>query len=85
MDENFQISIQDHRSHRKGQGRKSGEIRQKSVVYWSRHFYDRDGAEASKALLEFIEKLKKSPEFAPGDRGHQAGASRKVSVKRHRE
>ena len=39
----------------------SREIRQKSVIYWSRHFYDRDVAE-HKAFLEFIEKLKKSPD-----------------------
>lgn len=41
----------------------SGEIRQvkqKSVVYWSRHFYDRDVAE-HKDFLDFIKKLKENP------------------------
>lgn len=41
-------------------GRKR-QIQQKSVTYWSRHFYDRDVAE-HKSFLEFIDKLKKSPE-----------------------
>lgn len=35
-------------------------IRQKAVVYWSKKFYDRDVAE-HKSFLDFIEKLKSSP------------------------
>ena len=35
-------------------------IRQKSVVYWSRKFYERDKAE-HKSFLDFIEKLQNSP------------------------
>lgn len=35
-------------------------IKQKSVVYWSRKFYERDRAE-HKSFLDFIEKLRNSP------------------------
>lgn len=40
---------------------KKRQLKQKSVTYWSKHFYDRDVAE-HKSFLDFIEKLKKSPE-----------------------
>ena len=37
------------------------QLKQKAVVYWSKHFYDRDVAE-HQSFLEFIKKLKESPE-----------------------
>ena len=39
---------------------KKRKVKQKSVVYWSRHFYERDVAE-HRTFLKFIEKLKESP------------------------
>lgn len=47
------VTIQD----KNGKKRK---VQQKSIVYWSRHFYERDVAE-HQTFLNFVEKLKESP------------------------
>lgn len=60
VDENFKYKSRIITVKVKDKNGKNREIRQKSVVYWSKHFYDRDVAE-HKSFLEFIEKLKKSP------------------------
>lgn len=41
--------------------KKKREIVEKQIVYWSRRFYEREKAE-KKSFLEFIEKVKQSPE-----------------------
>ena len=61
VDENFKYKSRIITAKAKDTEGKSREIRQKSVVYWSKHFYDRDVAE-HKSFLEFIKKLKESPE-----------------------
>src|SRR5699024_12454746 len=61
VDENFKYKSKIITVTVKDKAGKSREIWEKSVVFWSRHFYDRDVAE-HKAFLEFIEKLKKSPD-----------------------
>ncbi len=61
VDENFKYKSRVITVSVKDSDGKSRKIRQKSVVYWSRHFYNRDVAE-HKSFLEFIEKLKESPE-----------------------
>ena len=45
VDENFKYKSRIITVTVKDKAGKSREIRQKSVVYWSRHFYDRDVAE----------------------------------------
>lgn len=40
---------------------KKRQLKQKTVIYWSKHFYDRDVAE-HRSFLDFIKKLKESPE-----------------------
>ena len=61
VDENFKYKSRIITVTVKDKAGKSREIRQKSVVYWSRHFMTGMFAE-HKAFLEFIEKLKKSPD-----------------------
>ena len=61
VDENFKYKSRIITAKVKDTEGKIREIRQKSVVYWSRHFYDRDAAE-HRSFLEFIKKLKESPE-----------------------
>ena len=68
VDENFKYKSRIITVTVKDKTGKSREIRQKSVVYWSRHFYERDIAE-HKSFLEFIEKLKQKPRFFPGNKG----------------
>lgn len=59
-------------------GRKR-QIQQKSVTYWSKHFYDRDVAE-HRSFLEFIDKLRKSPETFRVTKA-QAGALKRFMAK----
>lgn len=54
-------------------------IQQKSVVYWSKHFYDRDVAEHRK-FLDFIDKLQKSPNSFRVTKA-QAGSLKKLMSK----
>lgn len=61
VDDNFKYKSRIQTVTVKDKDGRSREIRQKSVVYWSRHFYDRDVAE-HRSFLKFIEKLKQSPE-----------------------
>ena len=61
VDKNFKYKSRIQTVTVKDKNGKNRKIQQKSVVYWSRHFYDRDVAE-HKSFLEFIKKLKQSPE-----------------------
>lgn len=58
---------------------KKRELKQKSVTYWSRHFYDRDVAE-HQSFLDFIKKLKESPETFRVTKA-QAGSLKKFMSK----
>lgn len=60
VDDNFKYKSRIQTVTVKDKDGRSREIRQKSVVYWIRHFYDRDVAE-HRSFLKFIEKLKQSP------------------------
>ena len=79
VDENFKYKSRIITVTVKDKTGESREIRQKSVIYWSRHFYDRDVAE-HKAFLEFIEKLKKSPDSFRVTKA-QAGSLKKFMSK----
>lgn len=61
VDKNFKYKSRIITVSVKDQEGKQRQLKQKSVVYWSRHFYDRDIAE-HQSFLDFIKKLKGSPE-----------------------
>lgn len=61
VDENFRYKAKQITAVVKDAKGRKREIRQQMVAYWSRHFYERDMAE-HKSFLDFIQKLKESPQ-----------------------
>lgn len=61
VDKNFKYKSRVITVRAKDQEGNKRQLKQKTVVYWSKHFYDRDVAE-HQSFLEFIKKLKESPE-----------------------
>lgn len=65
VDKNFKYKSRIITISVKDQERKQRQLKQKSVVYWSRHFYDRDVAEHQSIISGFYKEIKRESRIFP--------------------